>query len=71
MREIVVSKGIPMRVNPKNSVDEAFGEATDAEWSMIRDYFGADIVFYPDIFRHLVAELRSGKLDGQLGVTLH
>lgn len=52
-------------------VEEAYGDASDAEWDIMREKFGPDIVYYPDIFRHLVSELRSGKLDERLGVAVH
>lgn len=46
----------------ENTVDQAYGDASDAEWAEIRLRFGPNIVFYPDVFRCLVGELRAGRL---------
>jgi hypothetical protein len=60
-----------MTVKNDKSVIEAYGDASDAEWDGIREQFGVDIVYYPEIFKHLVSELRTGKLDERLNVTPH
>ncbi|TLX15764.1 hypothetical protein [Rhizobium sp. MHM7A] len=60
-----------MQDNKIETGDKGYGDASEDEWDMIRAKFGPDIVYYPDIFRHFVSELRAGRLDEQLGITLH
>ena len=60
-----------MANNKQGTVEDAYGDATDAEWDVIRERFGPDFVYFRDFFRNLVSELRWGMLDERLGVTVH